>query len=266
MCSETLSEILSSPRYHVVVRSYTTFASAMYFVVLMLTIAIMMAFYGPMPALTSSFAGERERKTLEVLLATPNPRWKILAGKLATAFFIGALSLASHLVGLFIYVELLKSPLSTHVPSAEQGLTPSISLNTWQIAVAAIAIVLSIFCALSLGIVVSCLSKTQKDAESYYNAVVMLPMLLAIMGSSMGIKDLPLPLYAILVAIPMTHGPLLFYDATVGNAPMWFVVFHVVYLLGFSLALLFVGIKLFQREEVVEVHVKRKRKFFLWKF
>ncbi|HDJ26550.1 MAG TPA: ABC transporter permease, partial [Candidatus Bathyarchaeota archaeon] len=82
--------ILEQRRYEV--RADMRAIRAVPFTLLMLSfMLIFSAMWGPMPVITTSFAGERERKTLEVLLATPVKRTSILLGKLLAAGFAAAI-------------------------------------------------------------------------------------------------------------------------------------------------------------------------------
>ncbi len=70
-------------------------------------IFIAFAFLGCMYPAIDLFTGEKERGTMETLLTTPVPRWKILIGKMGVVVCSGLLASTCALLGLYFAIEVL---------------------------------------------------------------------------------------------------------------------------------------------------------------
>ena len=222
----------------------------------MLSLMIMMsAMWGPMPTITSSFAGERERKTLEVLLATPVRRRSILVGKLLAAGFSAAIYMSSSVLGLAIYNGLVSWATAGMVGFE----SPALTLE--QAAVVIAAAVLTVILSASVGIVISCFARSVRDAETYYSAIFMLPLMLVSGTAFMRFEELPMVLRAIVMAIPFSHGVLMVNNALIYGAPPGALFFSAAYMLAWSIGALLVGAKLFEREEIVETRRRGRRRW-----
>ena len=225
------------------------------FTLMMLSFMLVMsAMWGPMPAVTYSFAGEREKKTLEVLLATPVSRRSILLGKLLAAGFAAAIYVGSSSMGVLIYNSLVGWATAGLL---EEFASPTLTLG--QALVAISAALLTVLLSTSLGIVISCFARSVKDAETYYTATFMLPLMLISGTAFMRFDELPLALRAILLAIPFSHGVLMVNNALIYGAPPGAIIFNASYMLAWSVGALLIGAKLFEREEIVETRKVGRR-------
>ena len=127
---------------------------------------LMAAFIGSMAVSIDVAAGERERNSLEVLMAQPVSSTAVFAGKTAVATVFGAIG-----IGLTIVVAKLAF---LKVPLAEIGLTWTmnwvdaglmlISLLPLAVLVAVVQIALSLW------------AKTFKEASAYLNVLMLAPM------------------------------------------------------------------------------------------
>lgn len=68
---------------------------------------IAFGFLGCMYPAIDLFTGEKERGTMETLLTTPVPRWKMLFGKMGVVVLSGLLASTFSLLGLFFSIEVL---------------------------------------------------------------------------------------------------------------------------------------------------------------
>ncbi len=229
------------------------------FTLVMLSLMLVMsALWGPMPTVTSSFAGERERKTLEVLLVTPVGRRSILLGKLLAAGFSAALYMGSSVVGLAIYNGLVAWATAGMI---EELVSPALTLREALVVIT--AAVLTLILSMSIGIVISCFARSVKDAETYYSALFMLPIMLISGTAFTRFDELPLAVRAVILAVPFSHGVLMINNALIYGAPLSAVLFNAAYMLAWSVGALLVGAKLFEREEIVETRkVKKPRRRF----
>jgi ABC transporter DrrB family efflux protein len=125
---------------------------------------------------------EREHGTLEQLFVTPVGRVGLLLGKLVPYAIIGSLEM---LIVLTVMVFLFGVPIHG---------------NLWLLfGLASLFLV----CALSLGLLVSTLAKTQLQAMQFA-FLFMLPSVL-LSGFVFPREEMPLPLYGLSFAIPVTY-------------------------------------------------------------
>jgi sodium transport system permease protein len=68
---------------------------------------IAFGFMGCMFPAIDLFTGEKERSTIETLLTTPVPRWKILFGKMGVVVLSGLLAATFNLLGIYLAIEVL---------------------------------------------------------------------------------------------------------------------------------------------------------------
>lgn len=138
--------------------------------------------------IASAFAGERERHTLETLLASRLSDQAILYGKIAACIIYGwGISLASMLLGLITY----------NIAFWQGSLTLYPALYFWG------GILLSLLSALLVsgaGVLVSLRAKTTRQAQQ----IVSLVMLLVFLVPTYGIQALPADLQTQLMQIAMS--------------------------------------------------------------
>jgi len=218
---------------------------------------IFSALWGPMPVITTSFAGEREKKTLEVLLVTPVKRTSILLGKLLAAGFAAGVYLASNIVGLAIYNAMVLWTTSGIAQQVALAMT-SLTLTLDQALVVILAALLSVLLSASIGIVISCFARTVKDAESRYSAIMMVPLMLTMGIFYARLEELPLTLQIIILAIPFSHGVLMVQRSLIYGQPWHLTILSALYMLAWTIGALVAGAKLFEREEIVETRKIRR--------
>ncbi|MHA2203921.1 MAG: ABC transporter permease subunit, partial [Candidatus Hodarchaeales archaeon] len=137
-------------------------------------ISIMVAVLAPAPFVSTSFAGEREKKTMESLLALPISRFNILFSKLlAGMVLIGIFSLMN-IVGLFVFtimMDVAAGSIGAEGYSTIFAIEPSLIMVVLVVAM----MFLSAFVAIGIGISVASLTKDVRSAESMYNMLMMVP-------------------------------------------------------------------------------------------
>jgi len=250
----TLEPVIESPRYQLMVRQKAIYSFSFGFNIVAYILTVM-AFVGPMPVVTTSFAGERERKSLEALLVTPVTRLSILIGKLVSALIFTALYLLMNFIGILYFNESLTGAFSSQAGVA----VGQIALTPEKTAVVLGAVALTVLAAISVGIVVSSLAKSVRDAEVYYQVVYTLSVFALMPTLTSRLEDWPPIAQLVVQLIPFSHGQLLIADAVVYAKPFSTWIPHILYLLAFSVAFLLLGAKLFGRESVIEAR-KAKRK------
>ncbi len=206
----------------------------------------------PAGFVSSSFAGERENRTLEALLALPMSRFSILLGKLYSGVaLIGVYGIANCL-GLVVYNELIRQLASGFFesnPARVQEFIIDLSL----IPLIIVSILLLSLCSLAIGIVVSCLAKDQRTAMSLNQWILMIPtMIVGLFSFTGGLRGLGGALGLVVRAIPFTHAILFMDGVLLYNAPLIDLAINIAYLLGSTVIFLVIGAKIFQREAIID--------------
>jgi sodium transport system permease protein len=136
------------------------------------------AFMLSMSAAIDSTAGERERRSLEVLMAQPARAWELVVGKWLAA---GLLAVA----GLTIELALAHVVLST-IPLEEIGMSWTLSWTGLALVCLA-SVPLSLFAA-AVHIALAMNSKSFKEAQSLLSFAIIVPMIPGIAVSMLDIK------------------------------------------------------------------------------
>jgi sodium transport system permease protein len=138
---------------------------------------ILSGFLGGAALVIDVTAGERERQSLEPLLATPAPRAVIMSGKILAATSIGLLSLVLTLIAFKL--SFMFGP----------SLGVKLDLSLWTISrllLVLLPIVLVGTCLLTL---IAAGAKSVKEAQSYMSVLILLPMVPTIVLMVNPIKD-----------------------------------------------------------------------------
>ncbi|MGV8960264.1 MAG: ABC transporter permease [Stenotrophomonas sp.] len=124
------------------------------------------SFLGGAYLIMDATAGERERQSLEPLLATPAPRGAIVSGKIAAACVVGVASLVLTLVAFKLSAQVssggIGRQLNMGVPSMLQMLLIMLPM---------------LFIGTSLLTWLSAAAKSMKEAQSHFTWLMLLPML-----------------------------------------------------------------------------------------
>ncbi len=125
---------------------------------------ILSAFIGGAYLIIDATAGERERQSLEPLLATPAQRGAIVSGKIAAACAIGLTSLLLTLIAFKIGAQF--SP----------GIGRQMDVSAPAIARILLILLPMLFIGTSLLTVIAAGAKSVKEAQSYMSMLMLLPM------------------------------------------------------------------------------------------
>ena len=150
---------------------------------------LLMMFTGGMYPIIDMTAGEKERKTIEALLASPATRQEIVVGKnlaAVTAILITAMLT----LGSMVY-SLKSSNLSSKVPEAQEMLR-TIPLDVHSVTlIAATLVPLAMFEA-SLMFAIALFARSYKEGQSYLMPLLIVVIFPALMGGLSGLKMTPL--------------------------------------------------------------------------
>ncbi len=139
---------------------------------------ILGGFIGGMALAIDTTAGERERQSLEPLLANPVPRWRILAGKLGatTAFAITTVLLsiiAFAVVGKFL-------------PTEKIGMTLTIGFHFILYTIVAMLPLAALLA--SLQTLVAAFAKSYREAQTYVSLLMFVPIVPTLLMSVLPFK------------------------------------------------------------------------------
>ena len=206
---------------------------------------LMFILTGAMPVVAEATAGEKERGTLEVLLAVPAPAGAILLGKAGAAMVAALLSTLSGVCGLMVGAGLLAA--RANLPSVHGA---ALSLHLGAEALWAFLVTGVLFAAFAVGamVLLGIFAKSYREAQTYMGflyLVLVLPAVFLGMASSF-LEARPL-FYLIPVA-----GPMLLLDAVL-RAKAGLVAYLLAWgsTLFYAAFLLFLASVAFRREEVV---------------
>lgn len=183
-------------------------------------ILVLLMFTGGMYTVLDMTAGEKERKTLEALLASPARRGEIVMGKILAAITAtlatAALTLTSLAYTLKHSGQGLGPPgAAGSDPRAEnlRALTGVIPLDTGTVAwIAAIFIPLAIFAA-SLMFAIALKARSFKEGQTYLTPLVFLAIFPALLGGLPGLKLTP-----VLCLIPIFNASQMIHEILIGDA------------------------------------------------
>ncbi|MHA1811988.1 MAG: ABC transporter permease, partial [Candidatus Thorarchaeota archaeon] len=234
------------------VQWYTVAPEATYGHQLAIFIVMLTSVLAPAPYVSQSFAGERERHTLEALLVVPISRVKILGAKLAAGLLLTMIYSVFTIVGILLYnfsIVVRAEPLP---PEAAEYY-----INLYTVKVSTLPLIffcqfLVLLCAIGIGVVISCLAKDQATAESINNLVMLVPtMVIGILGFAGSILQYGGLFGFLIMLIPFSHAIVFLNGVLSGVANPVTLMGNVLYLLIFTIVFMVIGAKLFEREAII---------------
>lgn len=230
-------------------------------------IAIILTFITAIPYVSSSIAGEREKKTMESLLSLPISRRQILFAKFAAGSVLGSISVLINLLGMLAYMYVMSNIIAPANEWSSAAFKIDFNLNL----ILAMALTLFLCTLLNLGIGIS-LASLSKDAETSRQlfSLLLMPVILFLsINLFTGLPEMlsastgsPLPL--LLYLVPWMHALAIFqkmmlptYFTTndlllnpLGN--VWIdVLFHLVVIFVVLALVIWAASKVFEREGLV---------------
>ncbi|ALU12712.1 hypothetical protein EYM_06685 [Ignicoccus islandicus DSM 13165] len=218
-------------------------------------------FYVSMPVvafISDSIAGERERKTLETLLASPINRRNVVIGKLAAVVVLGLLAAVADVIGLILYIQILNSQISSiNVQGSVATEAFTLALDPILIAVHGIVMLLVVAATASMLMPISALSDSVRSAQSIGGFIQMIPLLVIFYAMYGSLSSLPENLKIAIYLIPHTYAVIGIDEALKGN--YLGVLESVIKMIIVSTAYLAITIRIFESEYIVTGSISRKR-------
>ncbi|NPA84802.1 MAG: ABC transporter permease [Crenarchaeota archaeon] len=206
-------------------------------------------FYVTVPVLafvSDSVAGEKERKTLETLLASPIKRRNIVLGKFGAALVLGLIAAVADMAGLIAYIQIINTQMSV----AQMGsMAFQLTLDPWIVLLHGLVMLLVIAATAAMLMPLVSLTDSVRSAQSVGGVVQMIPLLVILYAMYADITTVPMPWGALVYAIPHTYAVLAIDQALKGS---WLgVVQSSLTMIGITAALIWVTIKIFESEVLV---------------
>ncbi len=194
-------------------------------------------FIGGVYLAIDSTSGERERGSLEPLLANPVPRWQFMLGKFLAACLFTLVALLLQMGGFFAAFGSVDPELFS--PQARFGLERAVLL-------ALVALPL-LFLAVSLQIIIAALTRSFKEAQTWLG---LLPLLPALPGMAM--VFMPVSVQGWMMLLPVFSQTVVMGSVVRGEAvEPFYLLLSVVVTFGVTALLLRHAARLFEREEMV---------------
>ncbi|TFF84836.1 ABC transporter permease [Candidatus Thorarchaeota archaeon] len=204
----------------------------------------------PSPYVSKSFAGERERHTLEALLVVPMSRLRILGAKLVAGILLTLFYSIFTVVGISAYNGLVILRAAGSVNTASQISFYSVSTSSIPLIVFCQFLVL--LCAIGIGIVISTIARDQATSESVNNLLLLVPtMVIGILGFTGSISQFGGLFGAFVYAIPFSHAIMFLNGVLSPNPNLAALSINVIYMVVFTIVTLIIGAKLFEREAII---------------
>jgi len=223
---------------------------------IMLPVTIMVLLIFAMQLAATSVAMEKEEKTLETLLSLPIDRLSILAGKLTGSVIVAAIGAVAYLIGFNYYMNAFTFTASegATIPDlAALGLMPS----PLAYVLMGISLFVTLISALALAVIFSAFAEDVRGAQAivgYVYPLLFVPMFLLMFTD---FNSLPLVVKIALWLIPYSHPVLAARAALTGDYVI--IIGGIVYVLCFTLAILYIAAKLFATEKIFTVRIKMGR-------
>jgi ABC-type Na+ efflux pump permease subunit len=231
---------------------YTIAPEANYGHQLAIFLVLLTSVLAPAPYISKSFAGEREAKTLEALLVVPMSRIKILGSKLVAGLLLTAIYSIFTAVGILTYNLSIILRVANFSPDLQQANINLYTVNANTIPLIMFCQFLLLLCAIGIGVVISCLAKDRATAESVNSMIMLIPtFVIGILGFTGSILQYGGILQWIILAIPFSHAVLFLNAVLAGTGTFIGLATNIGYMVGFTVVLLFIGAKLFEREAII---------------
>ena len=205
-------------------------------------ILLLLMFTGGMYAVIDMTAGEKERRTLEALLASPASRQEIVMGKTLaamTAIFLTAMLLLSSMVFSFKNNSLGRSEEMRHAMG-------TIPLDAYTIGMIAAALVPMAIFAASLMFAIALFARSFKEGQSYLTPLALAVVFPALIGGLPGLHLTPA-----LCLIPIFNASMVIREIVLGDLSMsYFAITFGANLLYAAIAFT-IATRQFQKESVV---------------
>jgi ABC-2 type transport system permease protein len=224
-------------------------------IILPITIMILLTY--SMQIAATSVAMEKEEKTLETLLTMPVDRFSILMGKLSSSALVAGLGAITYLVGYSYLFGSITSGVSTTGASldlAALGLAPT----ALGYILLGITLFVTLLAGLALAVIISAFAEDVRGATAlvgYMYPLIFIPSFALIY---IDINVLPLPIKAVLFAIPFSQ-PVIASKAVIAGDYLT-TILGIIYVTAFTLVVMYIASRLFATEKILTAKLRFGRR------
>ena len=224
-------------------------------IILPITIMILLTY--SMQIAATSVAMEKEEKTLETLLTMPVDRFSILMGKLSSSALVAGLGAITYLVGYSYLFGSITSGVSTTGASldlAALGLAPT----ALGYILLGITLFVTLLAGLALAVIISAFAEDVRGATAlvgYMYPLIFIPSFALIY---IDINVLPLPIKAVLFAIPFSQ-PVIASKAVIAGDYLT-TILGIIYVAAFTLVVMYIASRLFATEKILTAKLRFGRR------
>ncbi|HLB99977.1 MAG TPA: ABC transporter permease [Candidatus Bathyarchaeia archaeon] len=226
-------------------------------IILPITIMILLTY--SMQIAATSVAMEKEEKTLETLLTVPVDRFSILMGKLSSSAIVAGAGALTYLIGYSYLFSSILSGAPTAGPTvdlAALGLAPTV----FGYVLLGITLFVTLLAGLALAVIMSAFAEDVRGATALVGYVYPLIFIPSLALVYIDINVLPLPIKAILFAVPFSQ-PVIASKAVIAGDYLT-VALGIIYVAAFTIVVMYVASRLFATEKILTAKLRFKRRGF----
>lgn len=219
-------------------------------IALPITILILLTY--SMQIAATSVAMEKEEKTLETVLTLPMDRFSILMGKLSGSIIVAGVGAVAYMIGFNYYMGSLTGLSQTGATPdlASLGLVPSL----FGYLLLGTSLFITLLSALALAVILSAFAEDVRSAQSLVSYIYPLIFIPSLVLMYVDVNVLPVWLKAVLYAIPFSQ-PIIASKAVILGDYLT-AGLGIVYVVGFTLVIMYVASRLFATEKILTAKLK----------
>jgi ABC-2 type transport system permease protein len=221
-------------------------------IALPITIMIMLTY--AMQIAATSVAMEKEEKTLETLLTTPVDRFAILMGKVSSTIIVAGAASIAVLIGYNYMIGSISNSITGNVGGSVDLVALGLVPSTIGYLLLGVSLFFTLLSALALAVTISAFSENVRGAQAlvgYIYPLIFIPSLALVY---LDINSLPLAIKAVFYAIPYSHPIIAAKAVVMGDYAT--VVFGIVYVAIFTIAIMYIASRLFATEKILTAKLR----------
>ncbi|MBI4657102.1 MAG: ABC transporter permease [Elusimicrobia bacterium] len=208
----------------------------------------------------TAVAGEKENKTLEILLSSPVNRKVLVFSKLTASGLIAFVLSGGYMLGMRSFMSGISGgALSSAMPDSTSASMAKLGLiiSPFGYGLIGISVLFCILCALAMAIILGVLSDDVKSTQAAGTPLMMLLMLSYMLPMFMDISAASAPLKLVLLAIPFTHAFISPQNIMLGKnmSVIWGIIYQGLVFLVFVIA----AARIFSGESILTLKLRFKK-------
>lgn len=206
----------------------------------------------------SAIAMEKQNKTLETLLTVPIPRTSIVTTKMLAAGIVGLLSAGIYMIGMRSYMGGVMGDVQASAAMSGVIKQLGLTLTGGGYALLGVALFFAILCGLAMATILGVLAEDFRSAQTLIlplMLMIIVPYLLTIFTD---VQSMPLPVKALILAIPFSHPFLATPNMMLGNYSA--VLYGILYMAVVFVVLVVIAARIFSTDRVLTMKLRWGKK------